>query len=188
MLSDLQQQKLTHYFNILDFDKNGILEKEDFTAVGENLAILWGFRYGTSEYNACISRIEQNWNDFRSFTKWEDPDKATLQEWLDFGDKALIHGEEEFYQRYVIKVAEEIFDFFDTDKDGHIALNEYIDLFMAFRIEIRYSAKSYTRLDLNSDDQLSREEMVSAVDQFFRSDDEDAPGNWLFGFWGTNRM
>lgn len=184
MLTDLQKQKMTHYFNILDFDNNGAIEKEDFTAIAENLNILWGYKEGTEDYVRLINKFEDSWTTFRERVDYEDFDRATLEEWLDFTENHIIKGGDEFFESYVKDVTREIFDHFDNNRDGFISLDEYIDLFMAYRIEIRYSAKSYTKLDLNSDDLLSREELLSAVDEFFRSDDKDAPGNWLYGFWG----
>lgn len=183
MLTPLQKQKLIHYFNVLDFDKSGSLEKEDFIHIGENLAILWGFREGTDEYDICIERSLQTWHDFRKFIGKPDDGHATLEEWLVFADQVIVNGDEALYERHVNKLAREIFDFFDVNKDGYISLNEYIDMFMAYRIEIRFSARAFTRLDLNKDDLISREELLSGIRQFFRSDDEKAAGNWLFGFW-----
>lgn len=187
MLTELQKEKMTHYFNILDFDNNGVIEKEDFTAIAENLNILWGYQEGSENYEKIIKKFEDSWLTFRERVDYDDFHNATPDEWLEFTDKHIINGGDEFFDQYVFDVTREIFDHFDTNRDGFISLDEYIDLFMAYRIEIRYSAKSYTKLDLNDDDLLSREEMLSAVDEFFRSDDRDAPGNWLYGFWGRQK-
>jgi Ca2+-binding EF-hand superfamily protein len=188
MLTDLQTKKLTHYFNLLDYDNNGIVEKSDFTAIAENLCVLWGFREGTEKYNYYIQVFGQGWDDFRNLVENLDKDKASLVEWLEFGDRFIVNGTEEQYEKYVKMVAREIFDCFDSNGDGYISLEEYIDLFMAYRIEVRYSAKAYTRLDRNSDDLLSKDELLSAVDEFFKSDDENAPGNWLYGFWEGGKI
>lgn len=184
MLTQLQTQKLTHYFDVLDFLKNGIIQFEDFKAIGENLCVLWGFREGTEPYKNCMDRCESSWNEFRKFCG-KDAKGAYLEEWLAFADVMLVNGSEEIYDRYVTKMVDEIFNYFDTNHDNYISLDEYVDLFMAYRIEIRFSARSFTKLDLNHDDLLSREEIQSAVREYFRSDDPNAPGNWLFGFWNT---
>ena len=72
---------------------------------------------------------------------------------------------------------------FDENNDGYLSLKEYLDIFMSFRLEVRYSAKAFTKLDKNRDDQISREELGDAVREFFRGDDENANENWLFGSW-----
>ncbi|MEQ8471109.1 MAG: EF-hand domain-containing protein [Marinoscillum sp.] len=183
MLTQLQEQKLTHYFNVLDFDKSETLEKKDFTSIGANLGTLWGFTEHSVEYQASMDRCGRMWEDFRLFIDKSPDEKATIEEWLEFADKSIVNGNEEMYEMHINKIAREIVDLFDTDHDGFISLNEYLDLFMAYRIEIKYSAKAFTKIDLNGDDLISKVELLGAIREFFRSDDENARGNWLFGFW-----
>lgn len=183
MLSNLQKQKLTHYFNILDYDKNGTIEKSDFTNIGENLCVLWGFKEGSENHAACIKRCEDTWVHFRHFLGKSDDVHAPLSEWLDFADQVIVNGSDELYEKHINEILKEIFDFFDVNRDGYISLDEYVDLFMAYRIEIRFSAKSFMKLDINGDDQISKAELMTAIREFFRSDDPNARGNWLFGFW-----
>lgn len=187
MLSELQKKKLTHYFSVLDFDGNGLLEKSDFTGIGENLAILWGFRAGTPDYKRVVDQWAKTWVDFRSFMGRDEESKATLEEWLHFADLNIVNGSDELYEKHVNKVAKEVIGYFDVNNDGNLSLDEYIDLFMAYRIEIRYSAKAFTKLDRNHDDYISKEELLNALRQFFRSDNENDAGNWLFGFWDNKK-
>lgn len=188
MLNNIQEEKLTHYFKLLDYDNNGTVEKEDFTAIAENLCILWGIKEGTEDYEKYVGMFADSWMEFRNSVVHEDPNHATLKEWLEFADKYIVNGPDEFFDRYMQRLTREMFDCFDNNGDGFISLDEYIDLFMSYNIQVRYSAKSYIHLDLNSDDLLSRSEMLSAVDEFFRSPDPKAPGNWLFGFWGDREQ
>jgi hypothetical protein len=183
MLTDLQKAKLTHYFRLLDFDNNGTIEEDDFVAIAENLCVLWNIKPGSPDYDKYVGMFRRSWSDFRNNVEHKDPKHATLAEWLDFADHHIVNGTDEFFKQYVVKTTEEIFDCFDVNKDGYIALDEYIDLFMAYHIQVRFSAKSYIKLDLNQDDLLSKEEMVTGFKEFFKSDDPNAHGNWLFGFW-----
>ena len=65
MLSDLQKKKITHYFNVvLDQNKNGILEENDFTEIGESMCILWRFRPMSEGYNDIMDRMKNNWHMF----------------------------------------------------------------------------------------------------------------------------
>ena len=97
MLSPFQKDKLTHYFRILDYDNNGTIEKDDFTAIGENLCIIWGIKEGTEDYDRYMALFEASWTDFRRAVDKEDQQHATLDEWLEFADKHLINGSEEFF-------------------------------------------------------------------------------------------
>lgn len=183
MLTEFQKQKLTHYFNILDYNNNDVIQKEDFVAIAENLCILWGLKPDTIEYDGWVEKFINQWREFKAHTNGPEENRAELEEWLDFADRKLVNGDDQYYEAYVEKMCEDIFDFFDEDGNGFISLNEFVDFFMAFRIEIRYSAKSFMKLDTNRDDRLSKQELLSAIRVFFRSPDENESGNWLFGFW-----
>lgn len=182
-MTDFQTKKLAHYFNILDFDKSGTLERQDYLNIGENLCILWGFKEGSTEYAGCMDLCNASWDQFCEFMGLDPEGHATREEWLSFADQAIVNGSEELYDRHVNGLVRSTLDFFDTNDDGHISLDEYVDLFMAYRIEIRYSAKAFTKLDLDGDDLLDIPELEKAFKQFFRSDNEKDRGNWLFGFW-----
>ena len=181
MLTDLQRDKLEKFFYILDYDRNGVIEKDDFIGIAENLCILWNIKEGESAYDRVMQKFEEGWDKFNMFIHIDNDGKANWEHWIEFADSHIIHGDEEIYSSYVENYVGEIFDNFDADKDGYINLDEFIDLFVAYRIEVRFAAKAFRKLDLNKDDLISRGELISAVKEYFRSDDPNAPGNWLFG-------
>ena len=59
MLTDLQAKKLTHYFNVLDYNNNGLIQESDFIAIAENLCVLWGFKEGTDDYLMWINTAKR---------------------------------------------------------------------------------------------------------------------------------
>ncbi len=180
MLTDLQTNKLERFFYILDFDRNGSIEEDDFLAIAENLCILWGLKEGSEEYDKVIVRFSDGWEKFNLLVN-NNSNKANWDHWVHFVESVIISGDQEMFSAYVDRLTGQIFDNFDGDKDGYISLEEFIDLFVGFRIEVRFAAKSFRRLDRNKDDRISRGELIEAVKEFFKSDDPDAPGNWLFG-------
>lgn len=183
-LTNFQKEKITHYFQtVLDQDRNGILGENDFIEIGESLCILWRHKPGTPEYKQVLEQCKVSWRMFESyFSKQEG--QADLEQFLKFFDKILSEENRELYKKFVIQVVSDVFDSFDLNDDGVISINEYVDMFMCYHIKIKYSAKAFVKLDRNGDDQISKQELLKAVDEFFRSDDEKDPGNWLFGFWG----
>lgn len=180
MLTEFQTNKLERFFYILDFDRNGIIEEDDFVAIAENLCVLWRLREGSVEHTKVITKFSDEWKKFHHFVN-NDEGVANWNHLVEFADKVIINGDVDLYNKYVDDFAGEIFDNFDTDKDGYVSLDEFIDLFCAYRIEVRFAAKAFRKIDLNHDDLISRGELISAVKEFFRSNDEQAPGNWLFG-------
>ena len=184
MLSELQQEQIAHYFNVvLDQDRNGILEEKDFVDIGESLCILWRFEPSTEEYDRVMNQCRASWKMFENyFSKQEGA--ADVNQFLKFSEKMLTEESDEMYQKFVVRVVSDVFDSFDLNEDGVISINEYVEMFMCYNIPVKYSAKAFLKLDRNGDNQVSKEELLQAVDEFFKSDDESSPGNWLFGFWG----
>jgi len=74
-------------------------------------------------------------------------------------------------------------DLFDDNHDGYISTDEYVDMFVVYGIDIKYSAKSFIKLDINRDDRLSRNELLHAFETFLLSNEPNQPGNWIFGNW-----
>ncbi|MGB3466115.1 MAG: hypothetical protein WBA74_12635, partial [Cyclobacteriaceae bacterium] len=175
--------KLTHYFNILDYNSNGFIEKDDFQGIGENLAILWQLKPGSERYESIINGSVRPWRGLEESMKKSNVSKASLKDWLRFADKYIVNSSDEQYEKYIKGVVAGLFGFFDQNADSQLSLKEYIDIFMAFRIEVKYSAKAFVKLDINKDGMINKKELMKAVKEFFRSDNENDKGNWLFGNW-----
>ncbi len=180
MLTPLQEKKQIHFFNVLDFDKNGVIEEDDFEAIGDNLCIVRDFDIDTPEYETVMSMTNGIWGNLVPFIKGEG---GTKQEWLNFMNVLLDPANEDKYKKYVTNFVTTLFKLFDMNDDGYISQTEYIDLFIGLRIEVRFAPKAFRSLDDNNDGRLSHDELQHSVDEFFKSDDEDAKGNWLFGGW-----
>ena len=180
MLSELQKRKMRRFFHVLDFDKNGIIEEADFRAIAENLCILWRYDEDTLEYVRTMSQHSEAWNSFNHVIN-NEMSTATEDHFMLFADKAIVNCNELLFDEFNNSFTGEVFDNFDTNKDGHISLDEFIDLFVGYRIEVRYSAKAFRSLDRNNDGLITKDELLESVKEFFRSDDENSRGNWLFG-------
>lgn len=185
MLTPLQIKKLTHFFNILDFDKSGTIEACDFEAIGENLCIIRDIDIDTPEYDEVMNMTKAIWNNMVPFVENE---QGTLQQWLQFMTALLDPKNLETYKKYVNHFVGTLFKLFDINEDGYISQTEYIDLFIGMRIEVRFAPKAFRSLDTNQDGRLSQQELVLSVDQFMRGDNPNASGNWLFGGWEESKV
>lgn len=183
MLSAFQETKLRLFFNILDHDRNGFVEPADFQSIGENICMMLQIRETDPYHKLIHDACQYVWHDLYRYVDTNKDDKASFYEWLRYADDNIVNCDKRAYDLYLNKVVDHIFMLFDENKDNYISIQEYINLFMTFRLEVRYSAKAFTRIDLNRDDLISKEELYSAVEQFFRSDDPALKGNWLFGSW-----
>lgn len=178
-MTELQKAKQVHYFNVLDYNGDGILEKQDFINVADRLAELRGYEEGSSRHTAVRQEILRMWTNARALSGKEGKAKITLEDWLAHEEKVidsnvLIHS-------YVQGIARAIFDILDADNDGVISEDEYLKFFRSFRGDVEDAEVAFEKLDHEEKGHLTRKEFLEAVTEFHLSDDPDARGNWLFG-------
>jgi Ca2+-binding EF-hand superfamily protein len=183
MLTQLQSQKLRHFFNILDYNKNHVLQRQDFDRVGINICQTLGISEGTEDFDKIIQRSRRLFVQLIKDLDKDDQANISLEEWLKLFDQIIGQKDMEKLKYYIKLTTIYIFELFDLDKNGIISLDEYVDMFTIYHIDVKYSAKSFLNLDTNHDDCISKVELFNAVTDFFISDDPDAAGNWIFGNW-----
>ncbi len=181
MLTILQQIKHRYIFNVLDFDNNGYIEQADFIAIAENLCMVRGEEVDTEESNEIIDRCMKLWNGLAYYIDENNDKQCSLKEWFSFIEDRLVNSPNDEAPLFLNKTVESIFDLYDVDSDGIISWQEYLDIFLSFRLNASLVAKSFKTLDANNDQSLSKEELVNAISEFLISDDISLPGNWIFG-------
>jgi Ca2+-binding EF-hand superfamily protein len=178
-MTEVQKAKQVHYFNVLDHNGDGLLEKQDFIDVADRIAEMRGYEDGSARHSAVRKEILRIWTNARALSGAEGKTQITLEDWLAHEEKVidsnvLIHS-------YVQGIAQAVFDILDADNDGVISEEEYLQFFRAFRGEEAQGPEAFQKLDQDGDGHLAREEFLEAVTEFHLSDDPDARGNWLFG-------
>ncbi len=180
MLSEVRKQKLTYLFGILDSNKNGLLQPDDFVAVAEKVSDV--LNYSDSDTKRLALKLKA----LRLFVQLlTDMDKADveigLEEWYRLFESGKI--EPRTAKKYIFRTAAYIFNLFDQNGDKVISKGEYLDMFRVYDIDLTYSAVGFEKLDTNSDGQISLMEMVSGFNDYLMSSDPDSAGNWIFGNW-----
>ncbi len=178
-MTELQKAKQVHYFNVLDYNDDGVLEKQDFVNVADRLAELRGYEEGSSKHTAVRQEILRMWTNARALSGKEGKAQITLEDWLAHEQKVidsnvLVHS-------YVQGIARAVFDMLDADNDGVISEDEYLKFFESFRGDTENGELAFQKLDHKDQGYLTRKEFLEAVTEFHLSDDPDARGNWLFG-------
>lgn len=181
MLTALQKRKQTHYFNLVDVDKNGFIEASDWNAIGQNLAAMRGVEVDSPVYEGISTVIGTIWQNLSQYVDTNRDNRASLEEWLQFEDERVINCDEEWYDAYVNTIVRSVVALFDADGDGVISADEYRNIMVSFNIAPRHAIVAFRKLDINGDGHLSKDEMIQHVRDFHRSDNPDTPGNWLFG-------
>ncbi|MDA0196008.1 MAG: EF-hand domain-containing protein [Bacteroidetes bacterium] len=166
---------------MLDSNHDGFIESTDFEAIGENVFIMLGIELDTHAFRQIEELSEKLRVDIREYTDKKRGNKCSIDEWLSFADEQIVNCDEEWYNNYINSIVSGLFDMFDSNSDGLISDIEYINLFTSFRIEVRFASKCFKQLDTNNDGYISRDELVTAIKEFMRSDKPDTSGNSLFG-------
>ncbi len=179
MLSDLQTRKLTHRFNVSDADSNGVIERADFERIAERSAALRGWSVDSPAYKTLHANLMGWWSGMQSVADVDQSNQITLQEWLDYHDR-LIH-DPTAYQATIGVVIEFDVQVYDLDGDGLLSLGDYTAFCKSLGISAATAAEAFPHLDLNGDGLISRPELLHLVDEFFKSDDPQAAGNWMLG-------
>ena len=181
MMTSLQRDKMSHLFKILDFDHNGYIQESDLTGVSENICIIKGILEGSFKENALKTATRQIWNSFQKHFNNPNLQTCTLEQWLEFMAHYLVNRDEEVVKFFSQRMAENLFHVFDQNLDQKLSKIEYMCIFMSFRVDIKKAHECFDLLDLNSDGFISSEEFIRAIFEFIKSDEEDSPGNSLFG-------
>ncbi|SDH10643.1 EF hand [Sinosporangium album] len=181
MLNDLQQRKMAHLFALLDVDDDGTVDKMDYTASADRLVNAFGFAPGSAESQRVRERYARLWDEVTFPMDINGDGRVDLEEFTTGFDR-FVTQPEDGYHAHIAPVANAFYDLMDTDGDGRITRTEYLRMTgSAFRMSEANGLIAFEHLDLDANGSLSREELHLANEQFFRSADEQAQGNWLFG-------
>ncbi|GAA0958943.1 hypothetical protein [Actinocorallia libanotica] len=180
-MSDVLHRKMAHLFALLDVDDDGTVDRMDYTASADRLVTAFGFAPGSAESLRVRDRYARLWDEVTLPMDVDGDERVDVAEFA-AGFDTFVTAREEGYREHVAPVADAFYDLMDVDGDGRITRTEYLRMAVsAFRMSEDAGRTAFDHLDLDSNGWLSREELHLANEQYFRSADEQAPGNWLFG-------
>ena len=178
MLSAFRRAKLAHQFRIYDTNADGVLERTDLLRVADALAAARGDEPGSAAYQTLSAHYEELWAPLQRRAGGALHAKVTLEAYLAWHAEVL--ADVATYEEALGAMAGLLFDVFDEDGDGVVYLAEYERFARATGIP-GTPASWFPRLDLDGDGRLTRNEVRALSEQFYFSDDPQAPGNWFYG-------
>ena len=184
MLSEIQQKKINHLFNVLDANKNGTLQLDDFVQVSED--ILQQLSIDRHSRSGQLILIRANRLFVQLLIDTQQPELSiSLWDWMKFFDKEISSspGETRALDSYIFRTTFHLFSLFDLNNDNQISVEEYSNMWSIYKIPKESCEESFDLLDKNGDLLISADEMVSGLNDFFNSSDPNAPGNLIFGKW-----
>ncbi len=182
VFSETQKRKVHHLFNVLDIDRNGQLQPNDFVNVGKK--IVAQLRLSEESRSARVILLKSHRLFVQLLTDLHNPELSlTLWDWIAFFRDQIESEDEGILDHYIQRTSRHIFDLFDMNKDRLISQEEYANMLTIYNIPQKMAIQGFEELDTNDDKFISADEMVEGLNNFFKSGDPEAKGNLIFGEW-----
>lgn len=182
VFSETQKRKVHHLFNVLDIDRNGQLQPNDFVNVGKK--IVAQLKLSEKSRNARLILLKSHRLFVQLLADLHNPELSlTLWDWIAFFRDQIESGDDSTLQHYIHRTSRHIFDLFDVNRDKMISREEYANMLTIYNISQRMAYQGFEELDSNHDNFISSDEMINGLSNFFLSSDTDAKGNLIFGDW-----
>jgi len=164
---------MTDYF---DFSGDGTLSLEDANIFADRFTSKF---HGSDEKKAYFKKV---FHDVYSGLLKMDKDgngHVNQAEINAFLHDMIDHKKTDDVVGAFVKVA---LDVIDTDGDGKISKQEYLDyIHLNPRNPVKNAEHAYSKLDRNGDGHISIKELYDNFTEFYTSTDPHANGNWLYG-------
>jgi hypothetical protein len=176
---DLLNHKLDRAFDHIDASGNGVVEREDLLGLGARILVGFGESPTSVTGASLVGSFDGIWATL-SHTLERDGDSGIAR--ADFRTgmaAAFVTGDryDPVFRPATLAVAE----LCDSDRDGSIGPGEFRTMLCAFGIAYDDVDEAFDRLDRTGRGSLTVDELVLAAAEYYRSEDPNAAGNWLFG-------
>lgn len=175
----------TRKFNILfdwfDQNQDHYLTHDDFQQMA---GLFIGLPGGDNPENSQALRdaFEKWWNLLLDSGDADADGRIGREEFINIMKSSVTAPEN--FEGVVIRIADAFMRIVDTTEDGSLDFDEYVRMYDGLGIDPMHSSDAFRRLDRSGNGKISHEEFRAAITEFYLSDDENAPGNWLLGPMG----
>ncbi|MFE2287619.1 EF-hand domain-containing protein [Streptomyces sp. NPDC059443] len=182
MTTDLLDRKLDRAFAHMDVNGDQVIDEHDIIGLGSRLLSALGEPATSPKATQVMGGLVDFWQELFTELDVDRDGKVTPQEYKQ-GMTRLYQGGGAAYDRSFRPMVQAMLLVVDTDGDGRISTEEFHKAQLAFDTKLNREDADvlFARIDTNHDGFLSVDELLDAVREYYTGDDEDAPGNLLFG-------
>ncbi|HEX4816068.1 MAG TPA: EF-hand domain-containing protein [Nonomuraea sp.] len=179
MAIDLLNQKLDRAFDHIDASGNGVVEREDLLGLGARILVGFGESPTSVTGASLVDGFDGIWAALAQALDRDGDSGIARPDFRTAMTAAFVTGDryEPVFRPATVAVAE----LCDADRDGEIGPAEFRTMLTAFGVAYDDVDAAFDRLDRDGRGVLTVDELVTAASDFYRSDDPNATGNWLFG-------
>ena len=178
MPDSAKNRKFNILFDWFDQGRDGYLTHDDFQQMATLFTALPG---GDSPENSQALRgaFEKWWSLLLAAGDASGDGRLGREEFIDVMKSSVTAPEN--FEDAVMAIVDAFMRIVDTNGDGSLNFDEYVQMYDGLGIDPAHSSDAFKRLDRDGDMTISYEEFRTAIFEFYLSDDENAPGNWLLG-------
>lgn len=182
IFTETHKRKVHHLFNVLDIDRNGQLQPDDFVNVGRKIITQLGLPIESRSARLILLKSHRLF--VQLLTDLDNPEmNLTLWDWVEFFRNQIDSSNGKILKHYIHRTSRHIFDLFDMNRDKMISREEYANMLTIYNIPQNTAEQGFEEMDSNGDNYISADEMVEGLKNFFISGDINAKGNMIFGDW-----
>ncbi|XP_023951245.1 calexcitin-2-like [Bicyclus anynana] len=177
MVSDFKRKKLMFLFKIFfDSDGNGSITKKDFELSIERLAKAKGWEPGDEKYKIAEKTMLEIWEGMLYKADVNKDGEISADEWVALWEESSKDSPFDWQAYY----AKSIFHLQDSSNDGAIDKEEFVSVHGSFGLPKDQTSEAFDKLACGKD-KVSWEDFQQRWEEFFTSENADAPGNYIFG-------
>lgn len=179
MASDFRRRKYVAFFDHLDINRDGIIDRSDWDRYAQVIREEKGWSADEPQLEALIESTGAWWESMRKAFGVTDDQGLTLNHFVGFcnqiADELRAGGAP---PQWAVDMCLQAHQVLDITGSGTVDADEYALWLRAIGSKAD-PAEVFGKLDLNGDGVVSRDEMMTLFGQFFVSEDPDDPGNYL---------
>jgi Ca2+-binding EF-hand superfamily protein len=178
---DMLSAKISHGVELLDADGDGRLTEDDHVLMGRRVAAGLGHPPGSAQEQRIIEAYRTIWGDLHLSHLPGGATSITKEQFIQ--STRSLATDPAAARATVGALAEAFIAITDLDRDGYISPAE----FLAFQrghfpsLAQADADEAFRHLDQDGDGYLSADEFITAIVEYWSSEDPDAPGNWAMG-------
>lgn len=179
-LSAFRKKKIESvYQNLYDSNKDGVIDKNDFSDCIEKISKLHHWATNGDAYKLAKEILEEVWDGLKIDADINQDGIVTREEWVKMWSKFAAANKNPDWNEKYIKF---MFLANDTSGDDLVDKGEFVTVQTLFGNSEADSKNAFDKLSAGTpNNMLSFDDFKNLWHEYFSSDDPKAKGNYLFG-------